>query len=307
MRSGRKRSERSRVTPNPESELRPFSRLIYVWLWMKHLLAVLILSITAKNSSFNQFDPHVFFIPRCASLDTEMNAASAHMYKCTYIFLFVCINIWLALTSVFQWIEWISIHGYHISKKEKVHEDLFGCSCPFKLTCTGVDPFMRVACHKQFPLHLIPLLSSPHMVPSADWTVVLPVAIFSATTHHVPLTCLPVPVFLLLFVCLCFLSIPLASVLPPPLPMSSSSLLLSPPSCSPLLSHSIPLTFFLHPASTCSWCYSFSRPFNNPWCLFVHAGVCTRTFLYFCFYSMCLYYASTSVHMCVVNLEREGC
>lgn len=32
MRSGRKRSERSRVTPNPESELRPFSRLIYVWL-----------------------------------------------------------------------------------------------------------------------------------------------------------------------------------------------------------------------------------------------------------------------------------
>lgn len=113
--------------------------------------------------------------------------------------------------------------------------------------------------------------------------------------------------FLLLFVCLCFLSIPLASVLPPPLPMSSSSLLLSPPSCSPLLSHSIPLTFFLHPASTCSWCYSFSRPFNNPWCLFVHAGVCTRTFLYFCFYSICLYYASTSVHVCVVNLEREGC
>lgn len=199
MRSGRKRSERSRVTPNPESELRPFSRLIYVWLWMKHLLAVLILSITAKNSSFNQFDPHVFFIPRCASLDTEMNAASARVYKCTYIFLFVCINIWLALTSVFQWIEWISIHGYHISKKEKVHEDLFGCSCPFKLMCTGVDPCMRVACHKQFPLHLIPLLSSPHMVPSADWTVVLPVAIFSATTHHVPLTCLPVPVFFITF------------------------------------------------------------------------------------------------------------
>lgn len=199
MRSGRKRSKRSRVTPNPESELRPFSRLIYVWLWMKHLLAVLILSITAKNSSLNQFDPHVFFIPRCASLDTEMNAVSAHMYKCTYVFLFVCINIWLALTSVFQWIEWISIHGYHISKKEKVHEDLFGCSCPFKLMCTGVDPCMRVACHKQFPLHLIPLLSSPHMVPSADWTVVLPVAIFSATTHHVPLTCLPVPVFFYYF------------------------------------------------------------------------------------------------------------
>lgn len=202
MRSGRKRSERSRVTPTPESELRPFSRLSYVWLWIKHLLAVLILSITAKNSSFNQFDPHVFFIPRCASLDTEMNAASAHMYKCTYGFfvcLFVCINIWLALTSVFQWIEWISIHGYHISKKEKVHEDLYGCSCPFKLMCTGVDPCMRVACHMQFPLHLIPLLSSPHMVPSADWTVVLPVAIFSATTHHVPLTCLPVPVFFTTF------------------------------------------------------------------------------------------------------------